>query len=173
MRLEDLLNVKQGVVAEPVSKTIEEARQEIWRKRRVGAYCPCCGQKCRVYRRTITAHAAAWLVVLVRLWRETGGQWIPVKTPELSRFTRGGDYAKLAHWGLIEQQVKGRAQTRQSGMWRPTSRGVAFVDDQERVPQYCHIYLNKVMEFTGVDITINQALGRKFDYNELLLDGAD
>jgi hypothetical protein len=157
----------QPVNIEPPNHNIAEARQSIWTNRHKGTSCPCCGQKCRVYQRKITKAMIRWLVSLVQVCRQEGGQWIDINHPLLKKM-RGGDYARLRHWGLIEPQQKTTASRVQTTKWRPTERGILFIDREERVPKYTHMYLGKCIGFSGPTMTVDEVYGEYFDYSEIL-----
>lgn len=142
--------------AGPLSQTVREAQRHIWRYRTNprGVECPCCGRTCKIYRRVINRTQARWLLALVAAWRERGGAWISVHDDAL-KGTRGGDYSKLRHWGLIEpsERVVG-----QSPAWRPTERGALFADGELEVPRYAHIYMNRLVRHAGQPIRISAIL---------------
>jgi len=150
-------------------QTIEDAQQYIWQHRRRGVACPCCDRVCKVYKRTVTGGMARWLIELVKLWRKTGGRWVDITQKPMTDYHRSGDYGKLVYWGLCEPKPNtDRRKTRRSGLWRPTELGVAFVSDQKPIARYCHVYLNKPIAFSGPDVTIQQALGTKFSYADVM-----
>jgi hypothetical protein len=82
----------------------------------------------------------------------------------------GGTLATLRHWKLIEQQEQpdGERSKKASGFWRPTELGVNFVRRMARVPSHVVLYNNEVEGFTETTTDIEEALGKHFDYAELM-----
>ena len=77
---------------------------------------------------------------------------------------------KLYHWGLIEEMAKDPGDTtrRTSGLWRPTEKGVQFVQCLLQVPKRVYLYNNEILGWDDQTVTIRDALGTKFDYAELM-----
>lgn len=125
-----------------------------------GAECPACGQRVQRYRRSITS-GMAW--VLCQMYRQGG--WVHV--PSLG--TRGGDPIKTRHWGLIERREGQRDDgSQRNGWWRLTPRGERFVEGQERVPRYAYFYNGECVGFEEDTVSIIDALGTVFNYDELM-----
>lgn len=155
---------------------LEQAR--INYHRHDGTECGVCGQRTQLYRRTISAAMAAWGVKLVWLARVPGSvmpgldlgygegigsfQWVSIDAIP----TRGGDYAKLALWGLIEKRDP--EDGRNSGYFKPTPAGVDFFLGKSPAPRHAFIYNQKVIALSEEQITIHEALGVKFDYDALM-----
>lgn len=132
-----------------------------------GVACPCCGQFCKVYRRKLYATMASWLIWLVRT-HETRQDWIHVTEGPPQR---GGDFAKLTYWKLIVQRPLDAADhllKRTSGFWKPTDRGRAFVYGRINVPSHALVFDDRVLGFTDETVSIQEALGKRFDYNTLM-----
>jgi len=133
-----------------------------------GGECPCCGQFVKVYRRTITSTMARQL--LTAYHRHGAGAWFHTRDVVLADASGAGDFAKLEHWKLIERQahVQGEDGKRSSGMWRITSLGREFALGRTMVPMYTLIYNDKALGKEGSQIDIQDALGKKFDYREIM-----
>jgi len=129
-----------------------------------GCHCPVCGQFVKVYRRTINKSSA---VLLARACRKFGED-ISFHITDLIE-GGGGDFAKLRYWGLIEQIENNNDKKKHSGKWRLTKLGVYFVKHGQTLPKYALIYDGKLLDFDGDElITIQDALGKDFDYQELM-----
>ena len=143
---------------------VEQAR--INAHRHEGTTCAACGQRTQLYRRTISSAMAAWGIRLLRLSRsksvDTPLSWVSIDDIP----TRGGDYAKLEMWRVIEklQPTDGR----NSGMFRPTALGVAFFSAEAMVPSHVFVYNQRPIAFSEDLISIRDALGTKFDYDALM-----
>ncbi len=132
-----------------------------------GIDCPCCRQRVQLYRRKLNSKMAHWLIMLTRAFLSNGRKWVSVKDYPL-KDTRGGDYAKLLHWGLIESRPNKNKKKRTSGYWRPTRKGVAFAKARIQVPSHLYVFNNTVYATADETITIQDALGTEFDYRELV-----
>jgi hypothetical protein len=133
--------------------------------------CPCCGQTAKVYKRALPSATARVMIALYRAGATNGTY---VFLPDLLDGMKGtphqGGYGTLAHfWGLMEVQPGERADgSKRVGWWRLTPQGVAFVEGRARAPKFARLYAQRCLGFTGEPITIRDALGNKFDYNELM-----
>jgi len=152
-------------------KTLQEARDELYTavRNKSQATCPCCNRLVKVYRRTLNASQARYLIEMARK-SGAGNPWLHVETDfrDVSTPARG-DYAKLRFWGLIEPRPahKGRGG-KTNGYWRLTDRGRTFVAGQSFVPAYIFLLDNLVIGSAAKLVDIKQALGTKFNYDELM-----
>lgn len=140
-------------------KAITEAFEE------GGMNCPCCGRFVKLYPRHLNAGLAVALIHMARFSRRTGKRWVNISDIKV----RGGDYAKLRYWGLIVQAVEQdtRAGAR-SGTWCVTDLGFSFVDNQYTVCRTAWVYDKQCLLVSGEQVSITDALGKKFDYDELM-----
>ena len=138
--------------------TVAEARDWLRPRALKGTRCPCCNQDVKVYRRRLYASLARALSYMYR-HRDEDNCFRITSAIE----TKNGDTAKLRHWGLIDADPQGR-----SGTWRITPKGEAFVRGRIRVLSHVEIYNKKLLDINGDEITIRDALGRRFDYDELM-----
>jgi hypothetical protein len=81
-----------------------------------------------------------------------------------------GDHAKLRYWGLIEEEPVRRDDGGRAGWWQITDRGEQFVRGTLKVPKYALIFDGRLLRLdeTGGYVTITDALGKKFDWTELM-----
>jgi hypothetical protein len=135
--------------------TLGEARQ--WLRDRVakGAECPCCTQYAKIYRRKLNSGMA---ISLIRMYRAGGTGWVDVTIEIPARHREEG---KLRYWDLVEPGT-----TR--GVWKVTPKGEEFVKEEIKVPSHVDIYDDKMLRLVGDPIGIRDALGSKFDYEELM-----
>jgi hypothetical protein len=101
------------------------------------------------------------LIAMTHMPKSAEG-WVDVKSLPV----RGGDYAKLRYWGLIEPRV---VEGKMTGYWRLTVKGTRFVADRERVPKYARVYDGKLRALEGEEISIRQSLGNRFNYDKLMI----
>jgi hypothetical protein len=133
-----------------------------------GVLCPCCGRHVQVYKRHLPTDVARFMVLLVRAWLkvpEGRREWIDIRHFSF----RGGDYAKAIHWGLAAlKENTTDPEKKNCGLWRPTILGTTFVRGQVKIPSHVFLYLNEVVGHSERLIDIQEALGKKFNYEELM-----
>jgi hypothetical protein len=122
--------------------------------------CPCCQQKCKIYKRKLNANMARFLISLMR-HEET--EWVHYKECDFT----GRDYPYVSLWGLAETRGSGETAKRMSGFWRLTPKGRSFVQGGLRISSHIKLYNNTVGAYEG-STSIQEALGSKFDYAELM-----
>jgi hypothetical protein len=144
--------------------------REVFRKMLMGdgTYCPCCGRFSKVYRRKLNSGMAAGLIWLVRAF-EVSSDWIEPQKDAPRYVLNNREMGKLVHWGLAELKPNDDDSSRKTtGLWRPTRRGIDFVYNRCIVPARVYLYLNMILGFDSKMISIQTALGNKFDYEELM-----
>lgn len=141
--------------------TLQEARD--WLRARVdkGERCPCCNQFAKVYKRQVTSTSAA---ALVTMWSRHG--FDVVHLPTLTRM--GGDTCKMVYWGLIEEESTRRTDGGRAGWWAVTPKGRDWILGKITIPKYARVYDGRCLGLTGNPVTIQQALGKRFDLQELM-----
>lgn len=152
--------------------TLEEAKQflrENWEK---GAPCPCCTQYVKQYKRKLNSGMAYVLIAIYNIDKTLEDDHYFEMAKVLVSKGIGGinlEYAKLAYWGLTEAQPGNDDPTkRTSGMWRITDRGRRFVEGKIAIPKHVKTFNSKFYGYSDETITIREALGEKFDYEELM-----
>ena len=157
---EDMLaRLQGGEVFEP-----EDTKAFLRANYEKGCRCPACDQHVKLYKRPLGAGMARSLILISKGPKIGASGWVDIKSIDV----RGGDYAKLRYWGLLEQRPNADPKTKDSGVWRVTQKGLKFINDQIRVPSHAHVYNDKVRAFSDVDVNIRQALGKAFDYSQLM-----
>lgn len=144
-----------------LTDTIEAGKRWLLSRLDDGDHCPLCGQHAKMYKRKINAGMAR---SLIHMYRSAGTGWIHVKLIGAASREEG----KLAYWGLVEEQKGSGLHGGRAGYWRVTDKGRAFLQGQLTVPKYAKVYDGKVRGFEGDPVTIKDALGTKFDYNDLM-----
>jgi hypothetical protein len=150
--------------------TLREARDRLRELVDEGHACPCCAQFAKKYKRKLPSASAK---VLIAVYRENGhGEYVflPDLLDRMTGTAHQGGYGTLSHhWGLLEQMPGARPDgSKRVGWWRLTDLGKRFVLREVRVPQYANIYADRCLGFHGNRITIEDALGTKFNYRELM-----
>jgi len=139
-----------------------------------GAHCPTCGRFGKIYARGITG-AMAYALILMAQYREKNGD-IYFHVEDYFKSLSGipssirGDFSKLKHWGLIRSKAEQREDgSRRNGFYRITDRGVAFVHGGTTASKHIAIYNEEFLGFLDDKrVTIEQCLGKKFNYQELM-----
>jgi hypothetical protein len=160
--------------------TLWEQAEELKEKfrRQEEANCPCCGQVTKLRKRKVTAAMARWLLQLIRVYLNNKRDWVVCSDhPEL--YIKGGDYAKLRFWGLIEHQGKIEVDEetdsykKGSGIWRPTDKGIAYALGQVKINLHCYTYNNVVHHYSTEMVSIaEKALTAPGEYTRLI-DGLE
>lgn len=153
-------------------KSVGDAKLWVQANLRHGVTCPTCGQFAKLYRRPINSTMAYALVLIYHASRGGAG-WIHVaqflvKTKNDSTIA-GGDVVKLRYWGLLERQKDRREDgSDRVGMYRITEVGKKFVEGKIAVPAYVYLYNQLLLRLSEEMVTITEALGSKFSYDELM-----
>lgn len=138
----------------------EMLREMVWE----GAACPLCRQMVKAYKRSIHSGIA---MAAIRLYQATTpGEYAHLPTVEAPQ--RGGEGGKLRYWGLAVEEIERREDGGRSGWWSLTPEGRAFVCGQHRVRRYAWIYDARLLRREGELVSIEDCLGDKFDYTELM-----
>lgn len=132
----------------------------LWVRARLdsGVKCPCCMQHAQMYRRRINASGVR---ALIALYRGAGERY--VHAPSLPGVARaGGEFARLAYWGLIEDDAL------RPGYWHITELGLLWLKGDAAVPKFALVYNGELIRLDGPEIFIAAAVGTKFNLAELL-----
>jgi hypothetical protein len=118
--------------------------------------CPCCGGTSKVYARGLYDKMVAGLAAIADA--EPRG----IGNATQLRLVGGGDVAKLVHWRLIERDTN-------TGHWRATVDGLAFLRGELAVPHRALIYGDTLI---GMDssrmINVHEVKSKGVDLDEIL-----
>lgn len=154
--------------------TLKDAQQynrEHWHE---GCKCLACGQRVQLYNYKFFASSAFALIRLFNLTETNPDQeWFHVKDyAEAGKDRpRAHHFAELRFWELIEKcDVNDDPAKKSSGYWKITEKGKQFVNEEIKVQSRILIYNNIFVGFAenSSEITVREALGNKFDYEELM-----
>jgi len=154
----------------PDFKTLEEAKRWLRANWDEGVHCPACGQDVKRYKRKLSSGMAT---ALIRLYHKSGGntlEWVHIS--ELQPLN-GGEFAQLKRWQFIDEHLNEDETKRTSGTWRMTNRGIDFVRGKIKARSHVWTYNGKTVGWSDEHITIQQALGDKFNYTELMRGGSN
>ena len=142
--------------------TLDEARD--WTRDRAedGVECPLCTLYVRVYKHKCDSAMAR---TAIRMYH-AGAQHEPLHVPSLD-----GDNHKvsqLAWWGLVRDEGATREDGGRGGYWWLTELGVAFVERRHRIRERVRIFDARVLSYRDEYVDIEDCLGDKFRYDELM-----
>jgi hypothetical protein len=143
-------------------RTLAEARAETWERAEAGVDCPCCDRLVKIYNRKINTTQARGLILMAR----QADEWLHL--PTLVRGGDSGEVSRCAHWGLVDELDVKRDDGGRAGFWRLTAKGRLFVQGRIKVPKYARIYDGECLGLTGDLVSIRDALGTKFNYDDLM-----
>ena len=84
-------------------------------------------------------------------------------------YDRCGDFSYLVHYGFLEKLIGNREDgSKKNGYYKITGRGIMFCEGKTTAKSKFLMFNGKLNGFEGEDITIEKALGKKFNYNELM-----
>ena len=158
---------------------LSEARA--WLKTQIdaGAICPCCTRFAKVYKRTITSAMAYALILIERHFAagkplEPGG-WLHVPTflsqAKAGVSGRGGDWAKLIYWGLLEKRIGIRGdKSYRVGHYKLLPLTAKFVHGKIRVPKFAYVYNRIAFQMSKDTLSMEEAVEEtnRFNYAALM-----
>lgn len=147
--------------------TVAGARAELRTLVDEGHTCPLCKQFAKVYRRKINSTQARALIII---HRQCGTDWAYLPSLRMALAPHhSNEEPKLRYWGLLEERPINRGDGGRAGEWRVTELGQRFVKGEVTVQKYARIYNGHCLGFVGERISIREALGDKFNYDELMV----
>jgi hypothetical protein len=146
--------------------TITDAREHLHKNLEKGLPCPVCARFCKMYKRRFHSEMGLFLIRLVKFFRETDA-WVHTRTinPGTAKSSSDGSYLTL--WGLIERKPVS-VGSKSAGLYKPAQEGIRLVDGLIQAPDHAFVFNNKVLGFSEKTVTIQEILGTKFDYDELM-----
>lgn len=152
----------------PEFVTHKEAKEHLRENFKKGCNCPTCGQRVQLYNYRLFASSAYALIRLHKL----GGEWHHIKDfAEATDTTpRASHFAELRFWGMVEPMPMNEdPKKKASGNWRITEKGRNFVRNRLNVKSRILVFNNKFVGYAenAENITIREALGNAFNYEEL------
>jgi len=171
--LQDQLEFKTFDSPGPSSPTIKSERMRITAAAINGAEekCPVCNRLMKVYKRNIHAEMIIWLIELCKLTEEVGSDWhTTVEIIKCSQHLKAGgtNGTLLVHWGLIEKIPEENRAGGPAGRYRITEKGFDFLYRKGTVPERVHFFCDKVIGYSEEHVSVKQALGKRFNYQELM-----
>lgn len=145
--------------------TLAEAKKILRDNWESGVDCPCCGQRVKKYRRNLTTSMMLGLIDLYKKADGTVTKGVHIKD---IHHVNGGEFAQMKRWGLIDDEFYDGSEKRTSGMWHLTYQGKLFAEGKDVAPAYVYTYNGKTIEVAPRQVSIRQAIGKKFNYQEMM-----
>jgi len=149
-------------------KTILEAKKYLRKNFEDGVSCPCCGQFVRLYKRKLNSSMARSLIWIVGASRLSNDGWVDVPTEAPKWLTKTNQHTTMKWWQLLERMPNDKSYKKHSGIWRPTQKGTDFALGKVSVPEYVLHYNDSIIGHSDSMVTIREACGVKFDYDEMI-----
>lgn len=133
-----------------------------------GYTCPHCNQFVKRYKRSFNANMA---LALIALHKYSKGEFVHLFDFCIKHCGGkiNGDAPKLQVYGFIEKMAGNREDgSPRNGMYRISDLGRQFVMGEITAPSHFFMFNNKCDAFIGRYITIVDALGKRFNYQELM-----
>lgn len=149
------------------------AEARTWLRERLdeGARCPCCTQHAQVYRWSLYGTAARALILYWRLGR--GERYVHSSRLKDLGHKGQGDATRLRLWKLLAEEPDRRPDGGKSGWWLVTDLGREFIYRRATIPKYVYTFASRRIRYDddhapGPQVGIEAALGKRFDYRELM-----
>ena len=146
--------------------TVASAREHLQKHLKTGMPCPVCALFCKMYKRRFHSEMGVFLIRLVKFFRETE-DWVHTRTinPGTAKSSSDGSYLTL--WGLIERKPVS-VGSKSAGLYKPTQEGEKLVDGLIKAPDHAFVFNKRALGFSEEQVSIQEILGTKFDYDELM-----
>jgi hypothetical protein len=143
-------------------ETLYEAKKHLRENWEKGVECPCCTQFVKLYKRKLNSQMARFLINLYVLDRDRKtayANWFSTRQIAGGTHKASSDGSYLIKWGLVR---------RKDAHYQITHLGILFVEGRATAYKYALIFNNDLYRLEGEEISILDALGSKFDYQELM-----
>lgn len=148
----------------------QKIRERYWEQARKGTDCPCCDRYGQIYRRHLYSRPALTLVYTYPWFRNHPGEYLAVSKFCMRKYSfRSSENGKLVYFDMFEPRPGLRDDgSKRHGLYRITDLGVEFVLGRVKVQKTKVIYDDEIWSTEGPMIGIVEALGKKFDYHDLM-----
>ncbi len=151
--------------------TLADYREQLMIDVQVGTHCKACDQWAKVYHNKFNSSMARTAIWLYPHFKKHPDDWLEAGKYLVQNHDRyDGVHSKLCVYEMMEKNKDAEPNTgaKSSGLYRMTAKGIAFVEERLTVPGYWTQYNGDVIGFDGDTIGIRDALGKHFDYKELM-----
>lgn len=134
--------------------------------------CPCCQRKAYVYWRKMNSGMCQILIRMARALHDGKKQpydWLKLEEFFPTRYSQEHrDWTKMKQWTLVEPKDTRTATENAPGIWRITPTGHSFLNMTWTVASHGAFHDNVALRWSDKQVTIIEALGKKFNYYELM-----
>lgn len=154
-------------MSKPLEFIFDEPQQPVKDKYDLGCRCAACGSYLKRYKRTLNSSMA---LTLIHLYKAGVRDYVHVERwLSENGHPRSGDFHKLTLWGLLDKLVEDRADgSQRNGFYKLNGRSILFIEGKLKVQKYAVILNGNFQGFEGEEVSINQCLSVKFDFNKLM-----
>lgn len=152
-------------------ETIKQAKQFLKENYKKGCICPACNQNVKLYKRNLSSTMAYCMILFVKHCRKENEYGFINFNKILNDLNitpaQRADWQKLAYFKLIIPETTKRGDPK-NGHYRIHAKGFDFIEKGFKIPKYCNVYNTKIMGYSIEQITIQQALKNKFNFDDLM-----
>jgi hypothetical protein len=128
-------------------------------------HCETCGRYAQVYKRRIHSAVARQLI---EIWNLGIDDYVHARDLILDGLSGVCDLGKAKYFGLVAQKENTDDGLKANGYWKLTQKGIDFIKNGARIPEYVLVFDDRVIGVAQTDVDINDCLGYKFDYRNLM-----
>jgi|TARA_R110000765_G_C18913462_1_gene605174 hypothetical protein len=153
--------------------SLKESREYLIDNAKKGVECPCCTQKVKLYKRTLSPIMCLALVEIYKFYKfHPNADLEEYYTKDdfffnLEETWMYADFQKLMYFDCIEPMFTSKTDlVKKRGYFRITKHGIDFAQREIGLPTSCFVYNGEVEEHSTQFLTIDQILiqrGIKYD----------
>lgn len=107
-------------------------------------------------------------MLIVQRFKQTG-DWVCMPEVAPRYILRSNQWGTAAYWELIIQKPNDSDKRKRcSGYWKPTQKGIDFVERRCLIPRIVHLYDKQIQGYSTELISVDEALGDHYDYTEMM-----
>lgn len=130
--------------------------------------CPICEKNIEIHGESLNKQKVELLIKACRIVIN-GQKYFHAGNDLGVTYAIGGGWAKLKHWGLIEQQPNPDDPEKFiKGMWTATEKAMLFIGRQLTLPSKVYLYNSRLISEHRKEIDVVEAIGDLDTYNELM-----
>ncbi len=137
-----------------------------------GMSCPECEQHVQLYVRKLSRTMVCALAWLVRRYQKNGNKWIVMNKAAPRWVVTAPQLSTTKHWGLVRRKANKDSTRRTSNTYKPTKRGIAFIEGRLSVPAEVFLY-NDSLRARSIELVTVRDVVYQFDYGELMSRGIE
>jgi len=147
-----------------LNTAIEIVKQWMAPQLKEGIDCPCCGRFTKVYQRNLNSGMVRFLI---DFYNRHGTNRVSIANYHVTdqQHAHHQEYEKLPKWGLMAHDNSNPR------LWWLTELGCKFVNNQATVNKYIRLKHGILVGHSIEQVSVKQAIGTKFDYDELMAAG--